>query len=1422
MIDFNRLRPDPTTQREPFEGLICGLARRFPPAEESTFNWVAGAGGDGGVEAYWTTTAGDEVGYQAKYHLHSRDIDWAKIDRSVETALKTHPRLTRYVIAIACDLTDTVVGRETSGRHRWKTHKAKWEATASERGMTVVFEFWGASEIEDRLTQPCCRGLRSYWLGELELDPSWFRSAFERAAVLLDERYQPDDHVEVDVEQTFGGLLRDHRLRQRFVSIVEELQAAAGSMNVPKTPEILDAMNGIQSAVAVISDAERGIPDDPTCRMDLELLRQHTAEIEKTAQQILDLVEAYRQKLSADLDAEAKVIHRECDRAYGSISSALQRVQEMDDFLVSDIVRADEGRFVLATGRAGTGKSHILAAEVDSLTGQNVPAVMMLGSQFSDAKLLSSQVPTVLGLAATWDSFLDTMNAAAEAAGARGLVAIDAINEGGGRKWRDELLALARDVIRRPWLSFVYSCRTEYVPYLVPKSAQNEATELVVEGFTSVEEHERAAQVYLDGRGILRPATPWLSPEFTNPLFLRTTANALQQMDKSEYPSGLHGTKQVLRFYLDAVGRHLGTDRDGSDDLVAPLIRAVRSMAREMARTRSDHVERRAAERLADEAFSEYANPVNATWLEVVHRCGVLRRDPPPLQVVPDPLEMPDDVVRFSFQRFQDHLVAEALHDEINPSEAAFAESGALSFMIDRHHGKARLSYEWRTVMQALWITHAEKCKAELVDLLPDDIYGIFADDFIETLLWRSSEAFTDRTLEIFNEWVVRDNEVHSGKHLGVLLQFGLRDHPWNADLLDENLQDRTMPERDEFWTLPLAWLGRYDTETSTAHSLARWCNGPAVGRAGDVVLARALVLLGWIFTTTDRTLRDVATKGAIAILLDRPALLSPFVQRFARVDDPYVLERVAAACAGTCLRDPQPARVAEAATAIYDAFFKGKVPSHLLTRDYARSIIELAHDRGVLPEVVEIDQCRPPYGTVAPAWPESEEAVERQLEGLGGQRIFSSCMIRTGDFGRYVIKHHVEDFSTVPLGNAPSFPAPNDDTWNRYDLRQRFKQDAELACLWVADRAFSLGWTKDRFPDDVTIDNDRHRGGRIERIGKKYQWIAFHELLARLADNFWIIDEYRPPVFHQYNVPTDVPFVRDVEITMPLLERRNLSAVPEVSVEITKIGDVPEEAWANWVFDNDVPKTRLREGSRPHADHDDWCVLYRHSSARSSWPKGETSVDGIPTRQEEFWFQMMVGLPKGEATSITRQWERRHLDFHEWLPENQTDRGYLYELGHRKTWNEGKFGPDRGWGKDADAFRQFTVGYHWERHLDLTLPEGMETHLPSPWLVEALGLQADPNRPGLFRNVEGAAIVISMLDAGDRLCMIRKSEVEALLVREEIEPVWLGIGERSVYPREESAFNFMRRRWNGIFVPSKTRHMVSTWFEDTPTPSGS
>ena len=105
------------------------MARREDFLKDSVYKRVDGAGGDGGVEAYWTKPNGKKTGYQAKYFLRSRDIKWAQIDGSVTQALLMHPELERYVVALPCDLTDRT-GKRGRGKSGWE----HWDSRVPRHG----------------------------------------------------------------------------------------------------------------------------------------------------------------------------------------------------------------------------------------------------------------------------------------------------------------------------------------------------------------------------------------------------------------------------------------------------------------------------------------------------------------------------------------------------------------------------------------------------------------------------------------------------------------------------------------------------------------------------------------------------------------------------------------------------------------------------------------------------------------------------------------------------------------------------------------------------------------------------------------------------------------------------------------------------------------------------------------------------------------------------------------------------------------------------------------------------------------------------------------------------------------------------------------------------------------------------------------
>jgi hypothetical protein len=83
------------------------------------------------------------------------------------------------------------------------------------------------------------------------------------------------------------------------------------------------------------------------------------------------------------------------------------------------------------------------------------------------------------------------------------------------------------------------------------------------------------------------------------------------------------------------------------------------------------------------------------------------------------------------------------------------------------------------------------------------------------------------------------------------------------------------------------------------------------------------------------------------------------------------------------------------------------------------------------------------------------------------------------------------------------------------------FLIDKNQAAAWICKRVYELGWTKEKFENFEKshffrfFDRDRPI---LERIGKKYQYIALHELLGKLSDRYLLLpyrwggrDEARP-----------------------------------------------------------------------------------------------------------------------------------------------------------------------------------------------------------------------------------------------------------------------------------------------------------------------
>lgn len=1475
---------------------MCQLARREEPSPSAQFRRVDGAGGDGGVEAYWIELTGEKYGYQAKYFLRAGDIDWSQVDKSVIQALNTHPTLRSYVVAFPCNLTDRsgTKGRGKAGWEHWGDHVKKWQKHAASLGMAEVnFQAWTESELMDRLAMQSAAGLRLFWFGGAEFTQHWFAQHVRGAVALLDERFHPEDHVDVSLQNLFGVLTRNPRVVAELEQMLAKISAAVipsrllPTLEIPQ--ELTDAVETAKAALMEVEPEFSRLGDEPW-RSDV--WGQRGAELQTATYDLQKWL------WSQEREGEEKESSGKTDALRtlrNDISNLSDLVDTFHTFVERKYFAAERERFAIVEGAAGSGKSHLFGHEAEKAVERGQPALLLLGQQFSDGEPWA-QISALLDMnGVSAEAILGALDAAAEANRTRALFLIDGINEGiGSRFWMNHLAGLVARLKDFPHIALLVSCRSEYVPYALPVALRNHAAQFTVQGFSTSEEQANAARVYLDRRGIARPSTPWLAPEFINPLFLRSTCLALERDGKKEFPKGLQGTKAILSYYLDSVGRNLNAGRDGSDELVVPTKTAVLGIAKLMAEQRADYLTRTDALKVAEQHFSSYAPPAGKSWFEVLRMAGLFRLDPPPIDGDPDPMAPEPDVVRFCFQRFQDHLMGQALLEDAHDIRSAFGEGGSLAFVLTGE----QIDWHWSGLFEALTTLVPEKFALELIDVLPgtfDQWWWQFAPHFIESAKWRAHSAFTDRSLELLNRLTGSYHDL-----IALLIELSVSNgHPWNADLLHKNLMPKSLPERDAFWTVDLNAMS--EDEESPAGRLMDWC---LVGQTGitDIENQRlAALMLCWFFTSSNRGIRDKATKALASVFIARMELFPALLIIFAKVNDLYVLERLLAAGFAACALNQTKERCREYSISVYENVFEdGKPPLGILARDYALGIIELAETLGHVPVEVDIERCKPPYSSPRPVFRETDEQLKAIAEKAGDDEILRSTTGFMGDFGQYEVKYRVGNFFEISLDKelpltseqklarfsrdvidndanrraafanlerianpyvagiksspfrdrGPASPAKvaewtaqveaaqatllkllSSAETQRYikeaqdtvlhrkrgGAKQPEKLDTRKAQRWVANRAYRLGWTKKRFPNDTSSGMRYSRDRpRTERIGKKYQWLALDELLCRLADNFWVDPDYGSLPRH-YQYPHDIGFQRDIDPTIltPTLSEPPLDGGGQASwvgAPWIPSEQVSEAGLPAWPFSADPHAAFAKMLERTDERGKRWTVLYEHQSVENRYTDSTPTLHGL--RQQEFRFIYAVQVRKSQLKQfVDSVLETKSLDVTTWGPREYTDEPFLGEVPWRSNW------PQHRWSKyvwqvPAAVELAFPVlRYAWESHLDASLPEGARCYLPAPWLAKRLRLK--PESTGVWIGEDGDQKYWSHSgDRHDQCVMLASDALPEISDEGEAVLVWLLVAERNAWPGGHNE-NASWRRTEGICWPHGKSLRSETWHQD-------
>lgn len=1008
-LNWNEIRALDGEQRDGFEELCRQLARLETP-DNAVF--VPKGRPDAGVECFCVLPSGKEWGWQAKFFTVAMTAtQWRQLDHSVGTALEKHIKLQRYIVCVPHDRSDARSNGQTSELYHWNARVRKWRGWAQARGMDVEFVWWGSSELIERLSAEENAGRLRFWFDDrYTFSHEWFASRLEEAIATADERYTPNVNVDLVVAQSLKMFGRTEGAINGIFSLSREVgnefQLLRSSRHDSHHVDGEFGLAELRGEGARIAEAIDNLDfaSDSTPDIDgiVSIIDHATSLVEQSTDRLAALEQA-QEETSKTPDPPVRQLPN--SYRFQEWRTRLRLLSHRLWAVRSNLLQAApllSKNVLILKGEAGAGKTHLLCAAAEHRHDAGMPTVLLMGQQFGHPGSPWPQLRDQLSLETMKsDHFIGALEAAAQTAGCRALIMIDALNEGRGIDiWFDHIAAFLTRLTRSPWISVLLSVRSTYMDSVIPAQAHEQALCLEHHGFFGNE--SEAIQIYFSHYGLELPSGPVLMPEFRMPLFLKTICEGLRDTRQKRMPQGFHGVSAIFDLYLDAVNRRV-TRRTGHDPEDNLIRQALERLAKRMYETEQHALNRRDAQELVDELlpgrrFNEslfQAMIAEGVLLQEANRSAVRRRQ---------------EQIRITYERFSDHVIADYLldaHFDISDPPAAFSESGGLAFV--------RTGDWWLGPVEALSVQLPERCGLELFSLVPEALDNPSSVRvFLESLVWRATGAFSEDTHAVLNALIEGPKGISTHAYFDTLLTVAtIPGHAFNADYLDSYLRRLEMPERDAQWSTYLHDVYSGETALDRILDWATSLQQEDVHQLDSDAVNLCGVALAWTLTSSNRFVRDRATKGLVALFTGRLGELRRLLERFQGVDDPYVAERLHAVAYGCATRCHEPEAVESLATFVYRSVFADDAPPpHILLRDYARGVVERALYLGADIEV-SAASIRPPYGSVWPHIPSADEleplAPRPDLTDLGRfDPKWAAHSIRFSvfddDFARYVI----------------------------------------------------------------------------------------------------------------------------------------------------------------------------------------------------------------------------------------------------------------------------------------------------------------------------------------------------------------------------------------------------------------------------------
>ena len=1029
------------------------------------------------------------IGFQAKYF--DNKVDYTQIMHSAEKTVENYLGKVNHVF-LFCNKPIT----STAPRY------VAIEKYLNSNNITI--ELVTDTAILDLVRRYPYLGL--YYFGNHTIQQDWFISQAENMFCQLGERFSQDFNVDTAYSDDLSLFAHDDnaikKLNNKKSSLIKDIDSLRVNYNYN---DELPYLTALRDAISMLADTDAQTILDAFGWFDT---------IESQVASFLNDLESKRQsilqkndELHSILDSEAPQEDKEdASQKIHDNREEIYRIEELlslsKHLIITDFEQALLSRDILIIcGDAGVGKTQLLAWEANYLLQQNRACLFLISGIYYNDNPIEDQIMRNLHLDFSIYELIDILETIGENNNQIVPIFIDALNETWNKRlWKIGLPSIIEKVSKSPMVKLIVSYRTEYEKLLlademIHRREKGDFVTIVHRGFhdNSID----AIKQFMDYYNIPFSPLEYFSYRMENPLFLKLyckTYNGEEVDLPTLYERVIEQANKSIYKLLEPTLRDKGYTEE--DNFLEPLITLIASYF---------------------VSHNEYSIPKDelmklSYWSETDLTAVIIIKRLAQEQILYDMNYDGVERFYFAYDQMNDYYCAKAILKKYENKE------DVRRYLLEDVLGivGGNLTKSWNTShfinACALYADkYGEEC-IDIIDNLEDDYDKLYVfSEYIKSFEWRNSAHLpADKLYEYLKTYPCRTTDLFS-----MLIGNSVKEaHPLNADYLHSFLMGYELNRRDCLWTLFINQLSSYDSDR-LVQLIEMYNRGEKLEALSERQTELLLTLLSWVLTSSDRRLRDYASKAMVEILKENFDLCQIILEKFITVNDPYVIQRLYGVVFGACCKRKEGDLQTLAEYVYLNVFAKEKVYPDILLRDYAREIIELfLYENPDYCGLICHEKISPPYNSEPIPDIEDQHYLERDYNGTWGTSwlISSMCfegMGMYGDFGRYVFQSALHHFDV------------DEKTIFNYALYHIFN---------------NLGYQEELFGK---FDRDCGGHGRsetikTERIGKKYQWITMYYILALVADHCKMIDRWHWPEKQEVHFEGAWdPCVRDFDPTL-------------------------------------------------------------------------------------------------------------------------------------------------------------------------------------------------------------------------------------------------------------------------------------------------